>query len=1093
MKIDFGKKSYNKFKMKVYIQNFRCFKEKVIEFPNGNISLLKGESGKGKSTILEAVRFALFGNLRNIYPLDFKPSSTNQTVVTLEFPNSKLRYITRSQPPEQIKIYIKKDPLFISKDKPSETPSDSYDVLESDAAQRYIESVFGTKDIWYVSSYLSQGERSPLMTNSNSDKVNLLCEILFGNKFNSELENYQNPDWYNVKIEKEIHDASSRLTCETTLYNASYTKYIEFINNYKAPVDPKTAWSSCPTTEALSSIQQEIQSAKLQIQETTKKMLDIKGKEKDKEFLESKLSELKNKIKALEAMNSADLTAYLQNTREEIKDLESTIQDLNTQYLNAVAKEQKKEFLESKIQVGETKRKDLLKENESIIDVNSEKAKNQLQEYKVNLTNLQNEAASTKLKESEYEKLKLKLETLKDAFNSIEEKLSSFKIQDIEYLRKIIQNTKSFTKLKELQDREPETITISQTESELLDLQIKLPNFIYDYKLNQNICISNNIQYNGESTDAVITKHLESVKKLLDFVDTMKKELELKEKHDKMNTKIDSLNNEIITLTSTILEEERKLDVKESMQNIEYYISMKTEIQMNTGDNLTCPDCNTVLEMKSDIIHGPKLCKLTKPRYSKEESKARIEILNNLTSYIKNLNNKKSELEYAQKEKESIPTPKPEFITDQVVATYTPEFVQKYKKFHDDFVKYKFDVKNEYNLCIAEAEELLEKIPKVKLRLAWEKEFNQAKQNLSIDSSLPIIDDIQIKNYESHILEIPIIQNKKQNLLDSINETQESCIQVYDYLKVNKTSKDIEVLLSLYTQNISDLENKLTQRKRYDEIIEALQKLKDELFIIAIPISSDDIKSQNETLKSKCQILKETLSGYSQYEVLAEDLTQTELKLRILVIDESSDSLALRLEELNKTIETQEIYYKNGIELKDMYDLRSSLEQSQKKALELSTEVSTMNRLKMLVLEVTNSSLQNLVDSINDCTNSILEDLFENNIKVELKLFKEHKKTNGLKPQINFSIFYNNNVYDNIMGLSGGEKDRISLALTIALACVNPSPVLFLDECLSTVGNDLRECALESIRKFIIAQTGKTCIIIQHSIIEGHCDAVVEI
>jgi DNA repair exonuclease SbcCD ATPase subunit len=1083
--------------MKVYIQNFRCFKEKKIEFPNGNISLLKGESGKGKSTVLQSVLFALFGNMRNIYPLDFKPSSTNQTVVTLEFPNSKLRYITRSQPPEQIKVYIKKDIPSLSKDIPSENSSDSYDVLESEAAQRYIESVFGTKDIWYVSSYLAQGERSPLMTNSNSDKINLLCEILFGNKFNSELENYQNPDWYSSKIEKEMNDASSRLTCETTLYNVSYKKYMEFINNYKAPDDPKTSWSSYPTSEALSSILQIIQSSKIDIQESTKKMLDIKGKEKDKEFLDSKLLELQNKIKALEAMNSSELTLYLQKTREEIKDLESAIQDLNTQYLNVLVQEQKKEFIESKIQVGETKRKELLEANESIIDVNNEEAKNDLQEYKSNLTKLQNEAASTKLKESEYEKLKSKYETLKEAFNEVEEKLSSFKIQDIEHLRKIIQNTKSFMKLKDLQNREPENITISHPESELLELQIKLPNFVYDYKLNNSICISNNIQYNGEPTDSIISKHLEGVKKLLDFVDTMKKELDIKEKHDKMNIKINSLKDEIVTLNSTILEEEKKLDMKESMQNIEYYISMKTEIQMNTGDNLLCPDCNISLEIKSDIVHGPKLCKLTKPRYSKEEGKVRIEILNNLTSYIKNLNNKKSELEYAQKEKDSIVNPKPEFITDQVVATYTSEFVQKYKKFNDDFVKYKFGVKNDYNLSLTEAEELVEKIPKVKLRLAWEKEFTQAKQNLSIDSSLPIIDDVQIKTYESYIVEIPTIQNKKQNILDSIKETQDSFTKIYDYLKVNKTSKDIEVLLSLYTQNISDLENKLTQRKHYDEITEALQKLKDELFNIfpkgIFLTSSENIKSQNETLKSKCQILKETLSGYSQYEVLAEDLTQTELKLRALVIDESSESLSLRIETLNKTIETQELYHKNGVELKDMYDLRASLEQSQKKALDLSTEVSTLNRLKMLVLEVTNSSLQNLVDSINDCTNNILEDLFENNIKVELKLFKEHKKTNGLKPQINFSIFYNNNVYDNIMGLSGGEKDRISLALTIALACVNPSPVLFLDECLSTVGNDLRECALESIRKFIIAQTGKTCIIIQHSIIEGHCDAVVEI
>jgi predicted ATP-binding protein involved in virulence len=76
--------------MKVYIKNFRCFKEKKIQFPSGNISLLKGESGRGKSTVLSACYWCLFSGMRNIYPLDFKPSSSNQTIVTLEFPKVKI-------------------------------------------------------------------------------------------------------------------------------------------------------------------------------------------------------------------------------------------------------------------------------------------------------------------------------------------------------------------------------------------------------------------------------------------------------------------------------------------------------------------------------------------------------------------------------------------------------------------------------------------------------------------------------------------------------------------------------------------------------------------------------------------------------------------------------------------------------------------------------------------------------------------------------------------------------------------------------------------------------------------------------------------
>jgi predicted ATP-binding protein involved in virulence len=43
--------------MKITLQNFRCFKEKTLDIPQGNISLLKGESGKGKTTILESINY----------------------------------------------------------------------------------------------------------------------------------------------------------------------------------------------------------------------------------------------------------------------------------------------------------------------------------------------------------------------------------------------------------------------------------------------------------------------------------------------------------------------------------------------------------------------------------------------------------------------------------------------------------------------------------------------------------------------------------------------------------------------------------------------------------------------------------------------------------------------------------------------------------------------------------------------------------------------------------------------------------------------------------------------------------------------------
>jgi DNA repair exonuclease SbcCD ATPase subunit len=1085
--------------MKVYLQNFRCFKEKTVEFPNGNISLLKGESGRGKTTILQSCFWCLFGNLRNIYPLDFKPSSTNQTIVTLEFPKSKLRYITRSQPPEQVKIYIKKD-----NSESKDSSESEFEVLESEAAQRYIESVFGSKDIWFVSSYLAQGERSPLMTNSNSDKMNLLCEILFGNKFNSDIENYQNPDWYSSKIEQELSNVSSELTLQTNLYNTNYSKYIEAHNNYKPPTDNDCVWSKVPNLEELDDIVSEISNLKVSISDITKKMLSLKGLEKEKELLDQRIVELNAKIKAFESMNSEDVVLYLQKTKEEIKDLESTIDDLNTIYLTTLANEQKQEFLQSKIAELDQKIQnlsltdDIIKDNLENMKINIKSKKEEISKYNQNLMDIQ-------LKETEKENLVQKLDKINIDLTDVKEKLNNFSIKDTEYLRKLIHNTKSFQKLKDIQDKEPENVTSLYQDSELVNIQINIPGFVKDYKSNQKICLKHNL-INSESdeiTEVVETKlktNLEKIKKMLDFVDIMKVELELKEKHDILDHKIDSIKISLDSLKNQLIEDERFLEKSDPILNLETYITIKTEIQMNTGDCMVCPDCNSSLEIKSEP-EGPKLCKLTRKRYSKDESKKYIETINKLSENIKIFKSKESELEYLKKQKESLEEPKAEYITEQAIKKYTPDFISKYTTYYEDFLKFKFNLTNEYNLSYIEACQLLENIPKIRKRNDWEKEFSQAKSNLSIDSSLPLLNSIEIKNYESNIIEIPILQSKSESLQASEKEYNETLELIDKFLENQESSSTLKENIENLKQEVEKLIQEAKNKIVYNETIENLNKLKSDLnsVILSTGASSKEIKNKIEDYKSKVQNLKETLSGYSQFEVLTTELNSNESKIKEVkksiksISTFNSEELSIQLENINQNINKKETYHKSGKDLRDLASLRSSIEEAQKEALVLATEQSYLNRLKILITEVTNSSLQNLVDSINSCTNSILEDLFENDIKVELKLFKEHKKTNSLKPQVNFTIFYNNNVYDNIMGLSGGEKDRISLALTIALACVNPSPVLFLDECMSSLNTDLRENCVDVIKKFVISQTGKTVINIEHSGIEGYYDNIISI
>ena len=59
--------------------NFRCWERKTFKFNQG-ITLLSAASGKGKSTICEAIYWALYGTLKNVSSKDYVKK---ETIVTL--------------------------------------------------------------------------------------------------------------------------------------------------------------------------------------------------------------------------------------------------------------------------------------------------------------------------------------------------------------------------------------------------------------------------------------------------------------------------------------------------------------------------------------------------------------------------------------------------------------------------------------------------------------------------------------------------------------------------------------------------------------------------------------------------------------------------------------------------------------------------------------------------------------------------------------------------------------------------------------------------------------------------------------------------
>jgi ABC-type transport system involved in cytochrome bd biosynthesis fused ATPase/permease subunit len=134
-------------------------------------------------------------------------------------------------------------------------------------------------------------------------------------------------------------------------------------------------------------------------------------------------------------------------------------------------------------------------------------------------------------------------------------------------------------------------------------------------------------------------------------------------------------------------------------------------------------------------------------------------------------------------------------------------------------------------------------------------------------------------------------------------------------------------------------------------------------------------------------------------------------------------------------------------------------------------------------------SMANIVDSINTHARIYTDAFFPDNpICIQLQAFKENKKKE-VKPSINLAIDYKGLECDMTM-LSGGEQSRVVLAYALALAEMFSTPLMLLDECTSSLDQELTSVVFDAIRTNF---NGRMTLIIAHQIIQGTFDKVIQL
>ena len=206
--------------MKLTLLNFKCWKEKTLELGSVGVSLISGKSGVGKTTILEAVLFVLFGIGTKVVT-----HGNTSCKVTLEVDGHT---IVRTKRPNRLIFDI---------------------IHEDDEAQSIINKKFG--DNFFMTNYIKQNSYNSFVLLSPLEKLSFLEKFALGDQKLKEIKEklkilIRERNNRLVEIESQIEIMKILLsekeipeTIESSIKNISIENQDKIFKKYQKKLDVK--------------------------------------------------------------------------------------------------------------------------------------------------------------------------------------------------------------------------------------------------------------------------------------------------------------------------------------------------------------------------------------------------------------------------------------------------------------------------------------------------------------------------------------------------------------------------------------------------------------------------------------------------------------------------------------------------------------------------------------------------------------------------------------------------------------------------------------------------------------------------------------
>ena len=243
--------------MKITLKNFRCWDQKELELGEEGLTLLSGQSGAGKSTILMAIYFALFGVGKKI------SSKEGKTKVVLEIKDLK---IERTKRPNRLIV------------------KNSTGEWQDDVAQSIINNEFGSH--FDVSCYLNQQGENSFVKMSPIDKLSFL-------------EKFSINDFDIQSLKKKLKHITSVEKENWIRHQSSFEMVQNVLNECILPEPPSKSKPIEMKDEGFIDrpIEQELWETKTLCKEVKNRTATVKNENIILNELQDKLSELENKNK----------------------------------------------------------------------------------------------------------------------------------------------------------------------------------------------------------------------------------------------------------------------------------------------------------------------------------------------------------------------------------------------------------------------------------------------------------------------------------------------------------------------------------------------------------------------------------------------------------------------------------------------------------------------------------------------------------------------------------------------------------------------------------------------------------------------------